>query len=101
MSALIPSLDRDAALWKVVGVGSGILGALSARALIKAIWRNVLDRNPPLNPASPDTGWGEAVRWTAAVGVGAGIARLVARRGAASAWTRVRGAKPPVSLFSK
>lgn len=94
-------MSREGATWKAVALLSSIAGAVAARGLIKTTWRKALHEDPPLNPASPETGWKEAVSWTAAVGVAAGLARLFARRGAATAWSRVMGRKPPVSMFSK
>lgn len=42
-----------------------------------------------------DTGWGEAIAWTAATGVAIGVARLVAARAAAADWQRATGELPP------
>ena len=43
----------------------------------------------------PDRSWTEAVAWAAAVGVGAGVARVLAVRGAARGWERVKGDPTP------
>lgn len=49
-------------------------------------WRKTRHEEPPENPASPSTTWSDALAWAAVSGIGLGVARLVAQRGAAAAW---------------
>lgn len=62
--------------------------------LIEGGWRALRDEEPPIDPDSP-TSWGKAVAWTALTGVLVSVAQLAARRGAAVAWKRATGRKPP------
>lgn len=81
--------------WKLVGTGSAILASILVRNVMMSLWRSVVKTDPPNNPAQPGTAWGEALAWTAATGVGVGIARMIASRGAAAGWQRYTGALPP------
>lgn len=85
----------DRLLWLGLGLGSAYVASFAVRNLIRAGWRAVKDDDPPLNPASLDTDWGEAVIWTVVTGVTAGLTRLAARRGAAATWRNVKGVHPP------
>lgn len=58
--------------------------AFAVRSVLRAGWRATTDDDPPLNPASLDTAWGEAITWTLAAGITASLARLLVRRGLAS-----------------
>jgi hypothetical protein len=81
--------------WKVfAGLSAFAAMRLTAKALTGG-WRAATHREPPANPASPQTGWGEAIAWAGASGVAVGVARLAARRGAAGAWQRASGSLPP------
>jgi hypothetical protein len=73
-------------MWKALVGLLSVGAAVAARNAATAVWKRQVGHEPPLNPADPDTGWGEAAAWTVTLGVLAGLARLVARRGAASAW---------------
>jgi len=81
--------------WLALASGSAVIAGFAARNLVKASWRAFADDDPPLNPAALDTEWEEAITWTIATGLAAGIARLVARRGAATAWKQATGTRPP------
>lgn len=82
-------------VWKVVVTGSAVLTATLMRSILREIWRAWKGDDPPLNPASPETGWSDALIWTVAVGSAIGVGRLVARRGAARGWRKVTGNLPP------
>ncbi|HEX6308694.1 MAG TPA: DUF4235 domain-containing protein, partial [Longimicrobiales bacterium] len=58
-------------------------------------WKAVLHDEPPENPVSADTSWRDALLWTTALALGAGIARLVVERLAAEVWVEKTGRKPP------
>ena len=88
-----PSADK--LKWLAVASGSAMIAAYATRNLLRAGWRAFADDDPPLNPAALDTEWSEAVTWTVVTGVAAGLASLVARRGAASTWQSLTGSRPP------
>jgi hypothetical protein len=80
--------------WKVVGGAAGAAAGLLVRAGLQAGWRRARGEEPPENPASPSTGWPEALAWAAASGVALAVARLVVQRGAAEAWRSATGSYP-------
>lgn len=82
-------------LWKVVGLGVGIGAAKVSRSLLDKTWTKTRGGEPPRNPATRDTTWGEALQWALASGVAVALARLVATRGAAAAWEKTMGHLPP------
>lgn len=88
------ALISEDRLWDVVSVGAAALGAIAVRQALKKSWTVVRRREPPENPASPSVDWGEALAWTLVSGALAGLARLVARRGAAAGWRGVMGDYP-------
>ena len=82
-------------VYKVVGVGSGLLAAKLARAVLDKGWQKVRGGEPPRNPAVPGTRWSEAVTWAVASGIVAALARLLATMGVASTWAKATGHLPP------
>jgi hypothetical protein len=82
-------------LWKLVAVLAGLMAAKAGRSVLDKTWARTRGGEPPRNPAAADTTWGEAVAWAAASGVAVALARLVATRGAASAWRKGTGHLPP------
>lgn len=82
-------------LWKVAAVGSAVAAAVATRKALDAGWRAWRKNDPPANPAAPGISWPEALAWAVATGVGAGVARMVAGRGAAAGWQRATGHLPP------
>lgn len=81
--------------WKIAGTGSAIIAGIAVRKVLMAIWKKAKHADPPSNPASRDTQWIEALTWSAATGVGVGVARMVAARGMAGAWEKATGTLPP------
>ncbi|MEO6205763.1 MAG: DUF4235 domain-containing protein [Mycobacteriales bacterium] len=82
--------------WKVVGVASGLFAVTVSKKALEATWRKTHDgADPPRNPAAPGTTWIEALSWAAASGIALAAARLLASRGAASAWQKTTGRLPP------
>lgn len=86
----------DSRLWPVVAGGAAALAAFGARSAVKTGWKSVRDEDPPRNPADPETSWTDALLWALAIGVTVGLARLVALRGTAAAWTKATGDRPPI-----
>ncbi len=80
--------------WRIVGSLSGMLAGLAARRVLLLTWRLARRSDPPANPASPRTTWGEALAWSIASGVAIGVARLFAQRGAAEVWHAATGEYP-------
>lgn len=81
--------------WKVVGVTSGLVAARTSKKLLDATWTKTKGGEPPRNPAAPGTSWGEALSWAVATGAAVAVARLLAARGAATAWRKTTGSLPP------
>ncbi len=96
-SAADPESSTARVGWKLVSTGSGILAGLAAQKVVRALWVRVAPSHgdPPANPADRQVGWGEAVAWSIAAGVGVGVARLVSERVAARGWELAVGAPPP------
>lgn len=86
-------MDDDRA-WSMVAVASAALAAVATRNILEAVWEKVNRREPPKNPAARSTDWSEAILWTVASGVAVGVMRLLAQRGAAAGWKKVRGRYP-------
>ena len=72
---------------------AGIAAAVAARKIVSALWSS--ETETPLNPAERRTSWREALAWGLATAVGAGVARVVALRGAATGWEKMTGETPP------
>lgn len=82
--------------WAAVSNISALLGALTTRKLLQAVWPAGDDATgPPFNPADRRVGWSTALQWGVAAGVGAGIARVVGQRAAAAGWEAATGSAPP------
>lgn len=78
--------QRSAVLRKAAVLASGIVGGIAARRAMNAIWtRAGSPAKPPLTPDDPAVSWRQALGWAVSSGLGAGVARLVARRLAAGA----------------
>lgn len=82
--------------WKIVANGAAFLAAMAVRAIISKSWKAVTHEEPPKNPESSEVQLREALMWTVATALTAGIARLLAHRGAAVGWQKVTGQLPPV-----
>jgi hypothetical protein len=87
------TLEKTA--WKAAGIGSAVVAGVVARKALVVGWKKAKHSDPPTNPASRTTSWGEALIWTVASGIAVGIARLVAQRGAAAGWEKAVGSLPP------
>jgi hypothetical protein len=85
-------------MWKAVATLASVGAAIATRHAAAAVWRKRTGHDPPTNPADTGTDWGEAVAWTLVTGALVGVARLVARRGAARVWAKVEGELPSEQL---
>ena len=70
----------DETTWKALTFVAAGGAALLTRAALKRGWLLTTGKEPPANPAASDTAWSEALAWTAASSLIAGIARLIAKR---------------------
>lgn len=74
--------------FKVLASGAAIVAGLLVRQGLEAGWSAARGQDPPKNPASPLTDWGEALTWAAAVGLAVGVGRVLGRRAVAEVWSR-------------
>jgi Protein of unknown function (DUF4235) len=81
-------------VWKAVAVASGALAAATVRRVAVAAWRSGRHEDPPLHPGG-DVRVGDALLWGVSVAIGVAVARVVAERLAASAWSAATGSPPP------
>ena len=70
--------------WMLVSGGTALAVAFITREALKYGWNAATGDDPPMNPADTETAWTEAVTWTVAASVVAGLSRLAARRAAAT-----------------
>ena len=82
--------------WLIVGAGAAMLASSLVERSMKAGWRRVMDEDPPKRPEQLDTGWKEALAWTALSTLVLGLTQTFARRGAAIGWEYAIGKQPPV-----
>lgn len=87
--------SMEKATFKVAVGAATVAAALAARKALALVWKKARNDGPPPNPGSPGTAWGEALTWTLATAVGAGIAKLLAERGATAGWRKAVGSLPP------
>lgn len=87
--------DGGQGLWKAWSTLAGVGAGMATRMLVTKAWEARTGAPPPANPADPNVRWPQALAWSAGLGVGIGVARTIAQRGAARAWTAATGAPPP------
>lgn len=93
MAFLEDLLDNDRS-WNLVALVSAGLAAVAVRNLLELAWERTRGQEPPENPAARSVHWPEALAWTLSTGMAVGLARMLAQRGAAAGWKRVRGSYP-------
>jgi hypothetical protein len=91
---LMDNVGTEDQAWKVVALASGALAGVAMRQALQTGWKLTQQEEPPENPAAKKVGWGQALGWTVATSVAMGVAQLVAQRGAAAGWRKVRGSYP-------
>ena len=84
-------LDEVGLSESAVTLAAAMLGGVLARQALKAGWQVAFKREPPINPASREVDWGEALLWGVASGALVGTLRIMARRGASGAYRKARG----------
>lgn len=82
------------AVWKVMAMASGILGARAATKAINTTWNTAMGSEPPSNPADPDITWKEAITFALISGAIAGLARTAAQKQAADFYIKSAGHRP-------
>lgn len=82
-------------LWKAWSTLAAVGAGLATRSLVQKAWTSRTGEDPPENPGDPSVDWHQALAWSAGLGVGVGVARTLAARGAAQAWTKATGDLPP------
>ena len=82
--------------WRGVALASGAASAALVRRGAVALWRTSQHEEPPSDPARRGVRWRDAMIWATSVAVGAAVARVVAERSAAAAWTAATGSPPPI-----
>ena len=87
---------KDEHKWLLVSTAAAAAAGFVVRNGIEMGWKFTRGEDPPKNPASYDVAWRDAIAWTITVGVCMGLGRLVAERGAASAWKAYKGKLPPL-----
>ncbi len=81
--------------WKALSWTAAVGAAWAGRKAATALWSEVAETEPPVNPADRSVSWAEAAGWATIAGLTAAVARVLARRGAAAAWEGVTGEQPP------
>lgn len=79
------------ALFSGLTTAAGIGAAMTAKSMIGKAWPS----EPPKNPADRSVSWKSAVQWAIVSSIGAGVARLAARRISAAGWEQATGSKAP------
>jgi hypothetical protein len=80
--------------WGLVAMATAALAGLAVRRALNTGWQLVQEEEPPENPASRHVTWRQALAWTVATSVAVSVVQLVAQRGAAAGWHKVRGRYP-------
>jgi len=78
-------------LFSGLSTAAGIVSAMAAKSMIAKAWPS----EPPKNPADRSVTWRSAVQWAVVSSIGAGMARLAARRIAAAGWEEATGSTAP------
>ena len=73
----------DDTTWKLFMAVGAFGASFATKSLLQKSWRGLTGKKPPTNPAALETAWGEAIVWTAATSLAAGLAQLLAKRQAA------------------
>jgi hypothetical protein len=75
----------------VAAAGSAVI----ARKALTVSWRKIVGKEPPDEPANPDTRLAEAAGWAAASAGVIAAAQVMARRKVAATWRSASGELPP------
>ncbi len=95
MTAPQRSTQQQQVMWRVVGLGTGLIAGEVTRWALTIAWEKVRGDEPPRDPAAPGIDRAAALRWAIASGAAVAVSQLVARRVSARAWQAVTGSLPP------
>lgn len=96
MRSLLEDWTTDKA-WTLLAAGTAAAAAAAVRIGLRGSWRLVRREDPPLSLESTGARWQEALVWAGVSGLAAGCVRVLAREGAARAWYRATGRRPPAA----
>ncbi len=85
-------------IWKLVSTGTGLLGGLLARKLLRTgytAFRHDAAAASPFDSTTARFSWPDVVLWGATAGIGLGIAKVVSARVALIGWQAATGSGPP------
>jgi len=82
--SIFSNLPRDTR-WLVISGAAAMAASFLTKTVLAKGWNEATGDDPPENPAASSVSWGQALAWTAAASLAAGLAQLVARRGVAKA----------------
>jgi hypothetical protein len=84
-------------MFRLVSMLSGILGAMIAKRLLRAVYRVVQREDPSVafDPTAQGFSWPNAFAWALAAGVGLVMTKMVSDRVAAAGWKAAIGTLPP------
>lgn len=82
------------AVWKVLAIVSGLVGARVAKAATEGSWKAATGTTPPQNPADPDVSWKEAIAFAAVSGSIMALARMMSQKQAAKFYAKSAGHAP-------
>jgi hypothetical protein len=83
--------NRNAGIGKtenMLAFAAALSATFLARNAVQAGWRTTLNRDPPLNPASSEVDWQDALLWGAVSGAIVGMVRIASRRASSGAYNR-------------
>ena len=84
-------------VWLAETTVVGMLGAMIAQRVIRALYRAIRKRAPEsvFDPNSARFSWPDVVLWAAAAGIGLGVAKVTSARVARFGWEVATGTLPP------
>ncbi|SDQ88472.1 DUF4235 domain-containing protein [Quadrisphaera sp. DSM 44207] len=81
-------------VWSVMSLGSKVVGRSVTNTAASRVWKAATRRNPPMNPMSPATSWGEATAWSMVTGAISGFVVMLLTRQAAKFYRTSAGHLP-------
>jgi hypothetical protein len=81
--------------WKAISYGVGALAGLLTQRSLELAWRTFRPAASAPIAADRRSSWSDALSWALAMGVGVGVARLLAIRTAAVVWEAATHEPPP------
>ena len=86
--------DKGDLGWRLLAGAAAFGAGFVARKAITVGWKQIIGKEPPTNPESPEVELAEAIGWAVVTGVGMEVARLLATRAAAKRWHNSTGELP-------